>query len=238
MLKTLLSVISAVAIGLVVSGVALFIAAIFSMGFALSEPTVVIPILIAGPALSLATLAVMNLNVRHAASAQIVTGAIGLAVSSVALYIAAAFGLGFAPGAPPVVVPVLIGGPALFIVTRAVMNLKMRHAGIAQVATARIISGQQSSPVSNLFMCFGGACLSLPLFIVVVLVESQFPGELVSDVFGPYHTHPFRPLSGKTLCVLGLATAVFLNRQFKMGYVAIGLSFGSVALGLLLIFAK
>lgn len=41
--------------GLFVSGVALFIVALFSMGFALHEPAVVVPILVVGPALSLVT---------------------------------------------------------------------------------------------------------------------------------------------------------------------------------------
>ena len=238
MLRTLLSLIVAVAIGLVVSGVALFIAAIFSMGFALNEPTVVVPILIVGPALSVATWAVLNIKMRHAGSAQIVVVATGLIVSGVALFIAAKFSMGFALDAPAVVVPILIVGPALYIAIWAVLNVKMRHAGSAQVETARVISKPESNPLSDLFMCFGGACLSLPLFIVVMFVENPFPGELRNDMFGAYHTHPFRPLSGIALGVLGLATAVFLSRQFKMGHVAIGLSFGSIALGLVLIFAK
>lgn len=163
--------------------------------------------------------------------------AIGLVVSSFALFIAAIFSMGMALNEPTVVVPILVVGPALSVATWAFLKVKTRHAGSEQVETARVISKQDSSPLSKLFICFGGACLSLPLFIVVMFVENQFPGELRNDVFGPYHTHPFRPLSGIALCVLGLATAVFLNRQFKIRHVAIGLSFGSVALGLVLIFA-
>ena len=164
--------------------------------------------------------------------------AIGLVVSGIALFIAAIFSMGFALNEPTVVVPILIVGPALSVATWAVLNVRMRHGGSAKVETARVISKQESSPLSDLFICFGGACLSLPLLMVVMFVENQFPGELKYDVFGPYHTHPFRPLSGIVLCVLGLATAVFLNGQFRMGHLAIGLSFGSVALGLVLIFAK
>lgn len=67
-----------------------------------------------------------------------------------------------------------------------------------------------SSPLRNLFMLWCGAMLSLPLFFVVFLVENQFPGELKSDVFGPYHSHPFRSLSGIVLCLLGLVTGAFL----------------------------
>ena len=70
-----------------------------------------------------------------------------------------------------------------------------------------------------------------------MLVENQFPGEIGHDVFGPYYTHPFQALSGCALCLIGLAIGAFLYSQFKMRHCAMGLLFGSVALGLLLIFA-
>ncbi|WP_146453037.1 hypothetical protein [Bythopirellula polymerisocia] len=163
--------------------------------------------------------------------------ALGLVVSCVALFIAALFSMGFALQEPAVVVPILVVGPVLSLITWAVLDAKTRRAGSAQSETARVSPERGLSLVPNLLMLWCGAMLSLPLFLVVLLVENQFPGELKSDVFGPYYTHPFRPLSGIVLCLLGLATGAFLYNRFKMRYCAVGLSFGSVALGLVLIFA-
>jgi len=162
--------------------------------------------------------------------------AMGLILSGVALFLVGAYSMGFALEEPLVVVPILLFGPLLSLVSWAVLNTSPRPAGSVERET-QLNSGQGASPLRNLFMQFGGACLSLPLFIVVILVENQFPGELKHDVFGPYHTHPFRPLSGFALCLIGLTTGAFLHGMFKMRHCAIGLSFGSVALGLLLILA-
>ena len=162
---------------------------------------------------------------------------IGLVVSGVALFITGLFSMGFALQEPAVVVSILVVGPVLSLTTWAVLNLKTRAAGSTQPETDRVGPERWSSPLRNLFMLFCGVMLSLPLFLVVVLVENQFPGELVSDVFGPYHTHPYRPLGGIVLCLLGLASGGFFYKQCNLRHFAVGLSFGSVALGLLLIFA-
>ena len=167
----------------------------------------------------------------------IVAVVIGLVVSGVALFIAAAFSMGMALQEPAVVFPILILGPVLSLVTLAVLTHKAYHAGISHLKTTQVNSERESSPPSNLFRFFGGVFLSLPLFLVVIMVENLFPGELRSDVFGPYYTHPFRPLSGLALCLLGLATGAFLWNRFKMRHCAAGLSLGSVALGFFLIFA-
>jgi len=161
----------------------------------------------------------------------------GLILSGVALFLVGVFSMGFALEEPFVVIPILLFGPLLSLVSWAVLNATARPAGSVEGET-QLDSALGASPLRNLFMLFAGASLSLPLFIVVVLVENQFPGELKHDVFGPYYTHPFRPLSGCALCLIGFATGAFLYGTLKMRHFAVGLFFGSVALGLLLILAS
>lgn len=164
--------------------------------------------------------------------------AAGLMLSGIALLIAAGVSMGHALQEPAVVVPIMVIGPTLSVITWIVLSATARRPAKTKRGKSRAISTQESSPLKNLFMIVGGACLSLPVFIGVVMVETQFPGEERSDVFGPYYTHPFRPLSGMALCLLGLLTGAFLYQKLHLGYCSLGLSFGCIALGLVLIFAK
>lgn len=164
--------------------------------------------------------------------------AAGLVLSCIALLIAGVFSMGHALQERAVVVPIMVIGPTLSVITWIVINATAGRPAKTKRSKSRAISTQNSSPLKNLFMIVGGACLSLPVFIGVVMVESQFPGEQRSDVFGPYFTHPFRPLSGMALCLLGLLIGAFLYQKLQLGYCALGLSFGCIAIGLFLIFAK
>ena len=164
--------------------------------------------------------------------------AMGLVVSAVALFVLVVFSHGLALGVPAIVISVLAVGPALSLATWTFLNAASSRTGSTNSEAASIKPGWNSSPLRNLLVLFWGALLSLPLFLVVVYVEHQFRGELAYSMFGPYYTHPHRPLSGRILCLLGLATGVILYHPFKMRHVAVGISLGSIALGLMLIFAK
>lgn len=163
---------------------------------------------------------------------------LGLVVSGLALFIAAMFSMGYALQEPLVLALLLPSGPIFSLTVWALLNKKKANGASHHSKHHRSSPKRHPSLTRKIMLFWCGTLLSFVLFLIVLLVENQFPGEEVRDVFGPYYTHPFRLLSGIVLGLLGLATGGVLYARYQVRECAFGLWFGSVAFGLLLIFAK
>jgi hypothetical protein len=206
--RTILSAIGAIALGGVLSAVALFVAAAISMGYALNEPAVVNSILIAGPLLGLMTWAV-----------------------AVAVLYAPPTNPTSAPATPP---PSAASGP---VAMEPVAVEPVAAAGAVPLAYERSARPTPASVLWRLALFTCGLALALPLHLAVLAAARPFRGTVHYTELGTalHDGDPLvMPLGGLALIGVGCAIAAVLVRRGAARWLGFGLLAGCVALGLLI----